>query len=184
MAALVRQLSGPDQPREVRGRGCADAQFTGLRHPRQQPHDHAGQEPPADRCALGSRVASPACRSLKPSPTWASTPVGEERRGRWPQLRGGSANSRRPSPCAVASRRDRSSSSNARPQHLRRIPRSLIAPSIADGRVQLLVGDGELLRRARGCSKGVKPSDTPKLPASFTTRMERGSMPIRITACT
>ena len=49
VAALVRELPGLDRSGEGGGRRCADAQPAGPRHPWQQPHDHAGQEPPADR---------------------------------------------------------------------------------------------------------------------------------------
>ena len=49
VAALVRQLSGAHRTSESGWRSGEDAQPVRDRHPRQQPHDHAGQEQPADR---------------------------------------------------------------------------------------------------------------------------------------
>ncbi len=47
--ATFRGVPGHDRPPQGRRRSGGDAQPAGARHPRQQPHDHAGQEPPADR---------------------------------------------------------------------------------------------------------------------------------------
>src|SRR6266545_5818285 len=48
MAGPFRDMSDPNRPHQERWRSGADAQPRRDRHPRQQPHDHAGQEQPAD----------------------------------------------------------------------------------------------------------------------------------------
>ena len=45
----IRGVPGADRSRQGCRRSGRDARPAGPRHPRQQPHDHAGQEPPADR---------------------------------------------------------------------------------------------------------------------------------------
>ena len=49
VAAVVRGLSGTHRAPQGCGRPGGDARSGGPRHQRQQPHDHAGQEPPAGR---------------------------------------------------------------------------------------------------------------------------------------
>src|SRR4029453_11554440 len=49
MAGALRDVYGPDRPHQERWRSGGNARATRPRHSRQQPHDHAGQEQPADR---------------------------------------------------------------------------------------------------------------------------------------
>ncbi len=49
VAAVLRKLSDTHRPHQGGWWPGGDAQPGGPRHPRQQPHDHAGQEQPADR---------------------------------------------------------------------------------------------------------------------------------------
>ena len=49
MAGAFRGLPGADRPHQEGRRSGRDARTARTRHSRQQPHDHAGQEQPADR---------------------------------------------------------------------------------------------------------------------------------------
>jgi pimeloyl-ACP methyl ester carboxylesterase len=49
MAGPLRDVSGPGRPHQERWRSSRNARAARPGHSRQQPHDHAGQEQPADR---------------------------------------------------------------------------------------------------------------------------------------